>query len=522
MKTALALVCLALAADAAPMPRIERSGNVSRLIVDGAPFFALGAQVHNSSGWPAVLEDLWPAVHAMHLNTVEAPVYWEDIEPVRGEFHFATVDAIVAQARRENIRLVLLWFGTWKNGSMDYTPAWIKTNPERYPHMLDESGHAVRTLSPLSEANRDADIAAFRALLGHLKDADGDAHTVILVQVENEPGSLGAERDYSPEGNRQFAAAVPDALVRKLGRKPGTWTQVFGPEAAEAFSANAVSTYIDAVAGAGKQVYPLPMYVNVWLREQSNFRRPGESYPSGGATSNMLALWKANTPSLDLIAPDVYVQDADTYMGVLGAYRRADNPLLIPETGGPAFALYEFPAIAAYGTLGFAPFGLDSYWRGGALRENGQAYAVNNRLLASVLPWVLKLRGEGNLQAAIEAPLLTSKVLSFDDFDVLAQFGPVQSSYSGSVARGNAAPVGRVLVGQLAPGEFVILGASARVQFRPRRGAARPHAEFISVEEGEARDGTWKPTRRLNGDETFFGVPLPAEGRVLHVLVEAY
>ncbi len=522
MKTALALLSLALAANAAPLPRIEKAGGHYRLLVDGAPFLMLAAQVHNSSGWPAQMEQLWPAAHAMHLNTVEVPVYWEDIEPVQGQFHFDTVDAIVSQARGEKLRLVLLWFGTWKNGTMDYVPAWIKTDPAHYPRMLDESRHAVRTLSPLSSTTRDADIAAFRALLGHLKQTDGETHTVVLIQVENEPGSLGTDRDYSAEANRLFGGAVPEALVRKLGRKPGTWTEVFGDEAGEAFSAWAVSRYINAVAEAGKKEYPLPMYVNVWLREQKNFMRPGEAYPSGGATTNMLSLWKANAPALDLIAPDNYVLDPENYMRVLEAYRRPDNALLIPETGGPRFPSYEFSAIAAYGALGFSPFGLDSYWQNGKLTGLGEAYAVNNRLLSGVSPWILKLRDEGKLKAAIEAPLLTEQLLKFNDFEVLVQFGRAVASYGGSIAQGNPEPTGHAMVGELSPGEFVILGANARVQFRPRRGSAKTRAEFISVQEGTAPEGVWKPSRRLNGDETFFGVALPAGGRLLHARVESY
>ncbi len=349
--------------SASELPHVEKTPTGSyRLMVDGQPYFILGAQVRNSSAWPEQLEKAWPLYKELHANTAEIPVYWEVIEPQPGKFDFASVDRILDGARKNNLRLVLLWFATWKNGEMDYAPQWVKDDTTRFPRMRDRAGDQIRVLSPIAESTRTADANAFAALMRHLKEVDSEQHTVIMIQVENEPGSLESDRDYSPEANRLFAGQVPAALTQALKKKPGTWLDVFGPEEAnEAFAAYYISTYINTVAAAGKAQYPLPMYVNVWLRERKTFERPGDAYPSGGATSNVLDLWKANTPSLDAIAPDNYVLDYVGYRDILRKYSRPDNPLFVPETIlGPLGARYMFYAIGEYHSLSFAPFGLDA------------------------------------------------------------------------------------------------------------------------------------------------------------------
>jgi beta-galactosidase GanA len=77
----------------------------------------LGAQSNNSSNWPATLPEVWPAIEYLHANTLETPIYWEQFEPKQGQFDYSAVDTVLAQARAHRVHLVLLWFGTWKNGS---------------------------------------------------------------------------------------------------------------------------------------------------------------------------------------------------------------------------------------------------------------------------------------------------------------------------------------------------------------------------------------------------------------------
>jgi hypothetical protein len=504
------------------MPRIVHPQNKYSLLVDGKPYIVLGAQVRNSSGWPAQFDSLLPGATALGLNTIEVPAYWEDIEPKEGEFHFDTFDQIVKSARSHHFRLVMLWFGTWKNGTMDYAPAWVKSDPSRFPHMLDQGHQPVRVLNPLSDANLDADRHAFAALMKHLKEVDGDQHTVIMVQVENETGSLFTDRDHSAASNAKFAGPVPAAVLQALRKTSGTWSEVFGAEASETFAAYYVSRYVNAVAEAGKKEYPLPFYANVWLREQKNFMRPGEAYPSGGGTLNMLDLWKAMTPSLDAVAPDNYLLDYVNYRAVLAGYHRKDNPLLVPETGGPRFASNIFYAIGDFDALGYAPFGLDAVVDGGKVKDIGQAFADDCHLLTPALPLIASLQGTGKLHSAVEEQYLTDRLIHSSRFDVLIQFGNPHPEYGGIFGTQTPKMSGRALVAEIAPDEFIIMGFDARADFRPVLGSKSQNAQFLSVEEGTFVDGEWKTSHRLNGDETFFGFRLPAEGGMFRVKLTAY
>src|SRR5581483_6730562 len=170
----------------------------------------------------------WPAIEAIHANTVEAPVYWEQMESQPGRFDFTTVDELVKEARAHQVYLVLLWFGSWKNGRMHYVPEWIKTDPARFPRVIDPHGEPLDVLSPYADSNLEADKKAFAALMQHLKQIDGVQHTVLMVQVENESGTLGSVRDFSAAAEKLFQGQVPDDLIKALHKRPGTWKEVFG------------------------------------------------------------------------------------------------------------------------------------------------------------------------------------------------------------------------------------------------------------------------------------------------------
>ncbi|HEY0780063.1 MAG TPA: beta-galactosidase, partial [Gemmatirosa sp.] len=294
-------------AQATPLPQITARDGRHALVVDGHPFLMLGAQVNNSSNYPAMLPRVWPTIRALHANTVEVPVAWEQLEPVEGRFDFSFVDTLVQQARANRVHLVLLWFGTWKNTGPSYAPEWVKTNGQRFPRMRTRDGHTHYVLSPHGRATLDADKRAFVQLLQHLRDID-PGHTVIMVQPENEVGSYGNPRDFSPAAQRLFDGSVPGELVRALGRSPGTWSAVFGARADQAFNAWYTARYIDEIAAAGKAVLNLPMYCNASL--SSPFTEAGaEGTASGGPNWNVIAIWKAAAPHIDVVAPDIYTRD---------------------------------------------------------------------------------------------------------------------------------------------------------------------------------------------------------------------
>jgi beta-galactosidase GanA len=550
----LAVGCLAgTSATAQSMPTLVQQQGRATLMVDGAPYFLLGAQVDNSSGWPTRLDAVWPAVERLGLNTLEVPVYWEQMEPARGAFDFTVVDSILAQARAHHVHLVLLWFGTWKNGKMHYVPGWIKADTATYPRMLSKSGVPIDVLSPNSPANLDADRAAFAALMKHLKDADPQ-HTVIMMQVENESGSLGLVRDFSPMAQKIFDAPVPGDLLRALHKSPGPWSQVFGPDADETFAAWSVSRYINAVAAAGKQELPLPMYVNNWLKSPRAYpivTVPGVDYPSGGPTINMFSVWKTMAPAIDILAPDIYVPNSENYRKVMRQFQQPGNPLLIPESLGfepfPGASGYARPLYFALGegAVGFANFGLDRFDVAQPLSPEMLAVANGFALLGSFTPELAALKFSGRLQTAIEEDGIAQKELAFaadgtplpldaassapaepsgTAWRVIVSFPPAYDPPASPVSTTSdtrSLREGRAVVASLGSNQFLVAGIDCRVQFAlPVQFAKQP--QMLKVEEGRYDGTTWVPIRLWNGDETDYGLNFGGKGSLLRVTMGSY
>jgi len=312
-------VASAQQAPAAPT-LVKRDGRFA-LFVDGAPFLMFAAQANNSSNYPLMLPKVWPAIEQLHANTLEIPVAWEQLEPQEGHFDFSYLDALLSEAREHRVRLVLLWFATWKNNNPSYAPEWVKLDNRRFPRVINAANETKNSLSPLFAATLESDRKAFAALMRHLKAADPE-HTVIMVQVENETGTYGAVRDYSPTAQKLFDSSVPAALVSAMKLHAGTWRAVFGKDADEFFHAWYVARFVDQVAAAGKAEYSLPMYVNAALRDAFKYQDPS-TYSSGGPTWNVLDVWKAAAPSIDVIAPDIYNSDYAFYLRTLEQYSRA-------------------------------------------------------------------------------------------------------------------------------------------------------------------------------------------------------
>ncbi|MBV9932470.1 MAG: DUF5597 domain-containing protein, partial [Alphaproteobacteria bacterium] len=358
MKRLSLLAAAAILSAAAPLPRIvAEPGGRHALLVDGTPFVILGGQANNSSNYPAVLPKVWPVIRALHANTLEIPVAWEQVEPVEGRFDFSYLDELLRQAREEKVRLVLLWFATWKNTSPNYAPEWVKTDNRRFPRMVRPDGKPHGVLSPHGHSTLEADKRAFVALMTHLRDSDPD-HQVIMVQVENEIGSYGLARDHSPEAERLFRGPVPSALARLKGRG-GSWSEVFGDFADQAFASWHMARYADEIAAAGKAVMALPMYCNSALGNPFD-ARAASTTPSGGPQWNMIDVWKAAAPHIDFVAPDIYNHDAREVAQILAYYERPDNALFVPELGNaPDQARYVWP-ILGRGAIGVAPFGTDA------------------------------------------------------------------------------------------------------------------------------------------------------------------
>lgn len=518
----LAFLTLASAAATAQIPSIEHKNGRYALLVDGHPYLVLGAQINNSSAWPATLPDVWPTIKSMHANTVEAPIYWEQLEPQPGKFDFSVMDDLVRQAREHHVHLVLLWFGTWKNGQMHYVPEWIKNNPDKYPRVIRADGQPIDVLSANAPANLDADKAAFSAMMRHLRELDGAEHTVILVQVENESGIVGSTRDFSPLAQKEFEQPVPADLAKALHKQNGTWHQAFDGDADEYFQAYYQSRYINEVAKAGKSEYPLPMYVNVWLSypiaelPERQIPLAGRDYPSGGAVQKMIDLWKFNAPAIDMIGPDIYSDDAGFYLGILKTYSRSDNPLWIPETGSSDhFGKFFFAALGD-GAIGFSPFGIDRTGWTYADDEYPKVHAENYALIAPMDREIAKLNFEGKLKTAVEELGDADQQLDFGDWQAAVRFGFPQPD--GRRPPGSKDLWGRVLVAQLGPGEFLVTGFDCSVAFHLSNLPPGQRSQILRAEQGQYDNGRWVFERILNGDQTDRGLVFRGDRpEVVHV-----
>jgi hypothetical protein len=532
--------------------------------VKGKPFFPVGGQSSSASAYnDKESEQAFKAVELLHGNTLLTDVYWEQIEPEEGKFDFTAVDSLIASARRHEIKLILLWFATWKNAIMDYAPGWVKTNPQRFKRVISTTGCEMWDLSSHCKANLEADRKAFISLCAHLKEIDIAKQTVIGLQVENEPGILGADRDYSAEAQSDFNSPVPARLITALktigkgevygawqkagAKKSGSWPEVFGSHAGEFMTAWSIASYIDSVAEAGKAAYDIPMYMNAWMMAHPLWSLPGTAYPSGGAVSKVLDIYKLYTPHLDLIAPDIKSLDSRSYEQQCAQYARDDNPLFLPET--PA-TVSVFRAIAEYNLIGFHRMGgLEKVVaEDGTVSPGSQVGVDTIRCVAAVTPLLLKYQGTGKIHAVVQEENLREQFLdSLDGYLGRVQFGSSGQPprvgkdwrHSGDGYSQTAAAMakeeadgnrGRGLVIQTGTHEFYLVGANYRLFLRPKPLSDEIRAQLmrnnsepvrqVSVEEGHFDEkGKFIVDRQRNGDVIGSGLWVEPDIGVLRVII---
>ncbi|HEY2348674.1 MAG TPA: DUF5597 domain-containing protein [Puia sp.] len=496
------------------IPTLNKTDGIARLSVNGKPFLILGGELGNSNCSDVeYMRPIWPKLKSMHLNTVLAPVYWELLEPAEGKFDYTLLDSMIAGARRQDLKLILLWFGSWKNSMSCYAPEWIKLNQQKFERARDSKGRGLEILSAFNQTNLNADKAAFTALVKHVAKADATQHTILMIQVENEIGMLTEAREYTDAANLAFKSNVPEVLIQYLKknknelvpefkaiwekygyRETGNWEEVFGSGLStdEIFQAWQYAIYTNAVAEAGKKAFNIPMYVNAALNYKNV--KPGE-YPSAGPLPHLMDIWKAGSPAIDILSPDFYNPYFKSYSDL---YTRRNNPLFIPEIRSePNNAAKVFLALGHYKAIGFSPFSIES-----VKASPEEPIAKSYALLQQLSPVILK----NELTGKMDAVLLDS---NFQKQELVMGSYTLTISHEYSLgwspdSKKPGWPESSGLIIQIGEHEFIIAGTGIVVTFSSSA-KNNPSVGILRSYEGEYVNGEWKPGRRMNGDQDHQG-----------------
>jgi beta-galactosidase GanA len=492
-------------------PKLITKNGITGLYADGKPFLILGGELGNSTTSDLdYMRPVWPKLKSMHLNTVLAPVYWELLEPQEGKFDFTLVDSMIAGARKQNLKLILLWFGSWKNSMSCYAPEWIKLNQEKFERAKDSKGRGLEILSAFSKTNLQSDIRAFSALMKHIARVDSRENTVIMIQVENEIGMLTEAREYTDAANIAFRSKVPDELMGYLIKNKnelvpeflalwqkngfltrGSWEEVFGPGLStdEIFQAWHYAVYTNAVAAAGKKEYPIPMYVNAALNYKNV--NPGQ-YPSAGPLPHLMDIWQAGAPQIDILSPDFYNPYFRYYSNL---YIRRNNPFFIPEIRSePDNAAKVFLAVGHYKALGFSPFSIEST---DAPQEEPitKSYALLEQLSTVIL------ENQGKTEGVLLDSIHRKQEIIMGKYIITVTHEFTLGWSSGSKDPGWPEAGGIII--QTANDEFIISGTGIVVTFSS--GKENESVGILQANEGTYINGKWKPGRRMNGDQDHQG-----------------
>jgi hypothetical protein len=490
------------------IPHLSRQGEATQLIVDGKPYLVLAGELHNSSSSSReYMKKFWPKLEASGMNTVLAAVEWSLIEPVEGKFDFTLIDNLIEDARAYHLRLVLLWFGSWKNGQTHYAPEWVKKDYKRFLRVKAESGKSLEILSVFGKENLQADARAFAAVMKHVKEVDSSQRTVLMIQVENEVGILGSPRDHGDAANAAFAKPVPQELMDYLIKnkenllpelldvwkttdfiKSGTWEEVFGKgvKTDELFMVWNYARFLDVCVATAKAEYSIPMFVNAWIVQPQD-KRPGD-YPSGGPQAHVLDFWRAGAPNIDLLCPDIYLPDFEK---ICALYTRNNNTLFIPESrAGEQGVGQLFYAIGKHNAIGYSPFGFESRVVNTENDPISQAY----KLLSGFAPVILEAQSKETITSVLlKKEQNSSEEIVLGDYKLLVEL--IRNRRSTSIP-----DEGYGIIINSGPDEYIIYGNNIQVSFSPNT-PGPAIAAIARLDEGRFDNGKWIAGRRLNGDD---------------------
>lgn len=472
----LILNCLAIEYIIGQNSFLQKQGTATQLVVHGMPFLILGGELGNSSAaYPQDIERIFPKLKKMGLNTVLVPVYWDLTEPVEGQFDFTLTDKALQQARENDLKIVFLWFGAWKNSMSCYAPLWFKENHKKYPRAYTQSGKPLEIASAFSEAVYEADHHAFSQWMQHIATVDKEEGTVIMIQIENEIGMLEDARDYSREANKIFNAPVPAEFMTYLQKnkkalhpqmlkkwesqgckKQGNWQEVFGADiyTDEIFMAWHYAKYVEGLAQTARSIYNIPLYVNAAMNSRG--RKPGE-YPSAGPLAHLIDVWHCGAPSIDILAPDLY---DNGFTDWVAQYKLHNNPLFIPEIrltdNNSVRAFYIF---GEHDAIGISPFSIED----GSDSPNSplvQSYAK----LTELMPLLTKYQGKGLMKGLLFDSENKERIIADDDLTITARHF-FTLPWDPRATNGSIWPEGGGILLKLSKNEYIVAGSGIVLEF---------------------------------------------------------
>lgn len=542
--------------------------------VKGKPIFLTGGQVYNSTGY--VISDLKPAfagVKKLNGNSLAVPIFWEKFEPQEGVYDTTLLYETIDMARDEGIRLVLLWFGTWKNGVMSYCPEWIKEDPQRFQRVLASDGRPVYNLSCHCTENLEADKRAFAAFCAAVRDYDAEEETVVGIQVENEPGIWGGcRRDFQPAATAEFEANVPQELIDYIKADPdsliasywkqsgaaenGSWVQMLGRKGAEAFTAFTIARYINEVIKAGKKEYDILMYVNAALDGGSKgegWEIPGYNYFGGGPVYKMRDIYYCFCKDADLVAPDDYKTEAMRHREMLDSYAFPEKgwPLYVPESHGNVInAADMIHGFANLGALGFHIWGPEfCIDENGELTEEAKSSANSFLMIKNIAPLLTKYYRSDKIHGFYQLTGESGFLLELDNWKCMVSYDGLMGFLPGHAHGGNDyrhqrlaegnrdrqyeywGDKGRGILVQTGPDEFFVVGEHIHIlfsEYEPLDGSVPTTllapvlqmntTQYLEATEGYFdEDGNYHAVRTRNGGEGHRGLWAEADCGVLHV-----
>ncbi|MDO4164476.1 MAG: DUF5597 domain-containing protein [Bacteroides sp.] len=532
------LCCLCASYSFAQKSSLQKQGTATQLIVDGQPFLVLGGELGNSSaGCVQDIESIFPKLQRMGLNTVLVPAYWDLMEPTEGQFDFTLIDKVLTQARQNELKVIFLWFGAWKNSMSCYAPLWLKQDYKKYPRAYTQSGKPLEIASAFSEAVFQADNRAFAALMKHIAEADKEDGTVIMVQIENEIGMLEDARDYSREAEKEFQAAVPKEFMSYLQKnkktlhpqmlkkwesqgfkKEGNWQTVFGADiyTDEIFMAWHYAKYVERLAQTARSIYNVPLYVNAAMNSRG--RIPGQ-YPSAGPLAHLIDVWHCASPSIDILAPDLY---DNGFVNWVAQYKLHNNPLFIPEIrlteNDGVRAFYVF---GEHDAIGISPFSI----------ENGSdspqsALVKGYATLKEMMPLLTRYQGKGVMKGLFFDSENKERIINDDDLTITARHF-FTLPWDPRAKDGSQWPEGGGILLKLAKNEYILAGSGVVLEFAKTTEKAMAEEKKALGEDGflakgeDAKNGKADGTPRWKGARCGLGsvdeVHVNADGSLSYI-----